>query len=250
TTWTPPSDSGTRCSAPRWSPRSVTSSSDTTFSTWGMRPPWPFLSTGGIRSTASPSRRGSRTPAPSSSITSPSISPTRPRYWHYASASSTMGVRLARSLIMASCGRSISPIPTASLLRRPGGPTTPLGRGALLTPPATVTPIQCLRCGRYSQPAGSARCRRRGLSTSRPVTSTASQRAKCFRTGDRADYDRGDRLVQSAGFCHGSRLRLYAVVAAAALELAVWTKLHPIMILLGGAIVGALYGLLKGVATL
>jgi len=34
------------------------------------------------------------------------------------------------------------------------------------------------------------------------------------------------------------------------LELAVWTKLHPIMILLGGAIVGALYGLLKGVETL
>jgi chromate transporter len=43
---------------------------------------------------------------------------------------------------------------------------------------------------------------------------------------------------------------LYVVVAAAALGLAVWTKLHPIMILLGGTIVGALYGLLKGGVTL
>jgi chromate transporter len=43
---------------------------------------------------------------------------------------------------------------------------------------------------------------------------------------------------------------LYVVVAAAALGLAVWTKLHPIMMLLGGTIVGALYGLLKGGVTL
>jgi hypothetical protein len=43
---------------------------------------------------------------------------------------------------------------------------------------------------------------------------------------------------------------LYALIAAAALGLAVWTKLHPMMILLGGAIVGALYGLLKGIETL
>jgi len=42
----------------------------------------------------------------------------------------------------------------------------------------------------------------------------------------------------------------HALVAAAALGLAVWTKLHPMVILLGGAVVGALYGLLKGVETL
>jgi chromate transporter len=42
----------------------------------------------------------------------------------------------------------------------------------------------------------------------------------------------------------------YAGVAAAALGLAMWTKLHPIVILLGGAIVGALYGLLQGGETL
>lgn len=42
----------------------------------------------------------------------------------------------------------------------------------------------------------------------------------------------------------------YAGVAAAALGLAVWTKVHPIVILVGGAVVGALYGLLKGVETL
>ena len=39
-------------------------------------------------------------------------------------------------------------------------------------------------------------------------------------------------------------------IAGAALALALWTKLHPILILLGGAVVGALYGLLKGVETL
>ena len=42
----------------------------------------------------------------------------------------------------------------------------------------------------------------------------------------------------------------YALVAAAALALAVWTKLHPIMILLGGAVIGAVYGLLRGIETL
>jgi chromate transporter len=36
----------------------------------------------------------------------------------------------------------------------------------------------------------------------------------------------------------------YAGVAVAALGLAVWTKVHPIVILLGGAGVGAVYGLL------
>ena len=36
----------------------------------------------------------------------------------------------------------------------------------------------------------------------------------------------------------------YAGVAAAALGLAVWTKLHPIVILVGGVVAGALYGLL------
>jgi hypothetical protein len=35
-------------------------------------------------------------------------------------------------------------------------------------------------------------------------------------------------------------------IAGAALALALWTKLHPILILLGGAVIGALYGLLKG----
>lgn len=39
-------------------------------------------------------------------------------------------------------------------------------------------------------------------------------------------------------------------IAGIALALALWTKLHPIAILLGGAVVGALYGLLKGVETL
>jgi len=36
---------------------------------------------------------------------------------------------------------------------------------------------------------------------------------------------------------------LYAIVASAALGLAVWTKLHPLMILVGGAVAGAVYGL-------
>ena len=39
-------------------------------------------------------------------------------------------------------------------------------------------------------------------------------------------------------------------IAGVALALALWTKLHPILILLGGAVVGVLYGLLKGVETL
>ena len=39
-------------------------------------------------------------------------------------------------------------------------------------------------------------------------------------------------------------------IAGAALALALWTKLHPIVILLGGAGVGAVYGLLKGIETL
>ncbi|MGE3537804.1 MAG: chromate transporter [Candidatus Tectimicrobiota bacterium] len=37
-------------------------------------------------------------------------------------------------------------------------------------------------------------------------------------------------------------------IAGIALALALWTKLHPIAILLGGAVGGALYGLLKGVS--
>jgi hypothetical protein len=36
-------------------------------------------------------------------------------------------------------------------------------------------------------------------------------------------------------------------IAGAALGLALWTKLHPILILLGGAVIGVLYGLLKGI---
>jgi uncharacterized membrane protein len=39
-------------------------------------------------------------------------------------------------------------------------------------------------------------------------------------------------------------------IAGVALGLALWTKLHPIVLLLGGAVVGVLYGLLKGVETL
>jgi hypothetical protein len=39
-------------------------------------------------------------------------------------------------------------------------------------------------------------------------------------------------------------------IAGAALALALWTKLHPILILLGGTVIGAVYGLLRGVATL
>jgi chromate transporter len=39
-------------------------------------------------------------------------------------------------------------------------------------------------------------------------------------------------------------------IAGIALALALWTKLHPIVILLGGAVVGALYGLLTGGETL
>jgi len=42
----------------------------------------------------------------------------------------------------------------------------------------------------------------------------------------------------------------HAGIAAVALALSLWTKLHPIVILLGGAVVGALYGLLKGVEAL
>jgi chromate transporter len=39
-------------------------------------------------------------------------------------------------------------------------------------------------------------------------------------------------------------------IAGIALALALWTKLHPMVILLGGAVSGALYGLLKGAETL
>ena len=43
---------------------------------------------------------------------------------------------------------------------------------------------------------------------------------------------------------------IHVGIAALALGLALWTKLHPLVLLLGGAVVGALYGLLKGVETL
>jgi chromate transporter len=39
-------------------------------------------------------------------------------------------------------------------------------------------------------------------------------------------------------------------IAGIALALALWTKMHPIVILLSGAVGGALYGLLKGAETL
>jgi chromate transporter len=39
-------------------------------------------------------------------------------------------------------------------------------------------------------------------------------------------------------------------IAGVALALALWTKLHPMLILLGGAVIGALYGLLKGLEPL
>jgi chromate transporter len=42
----------------------------------------------------------------------------------------------------------------------------------------------------------------------------------------------------------------YAGIVAAALALALWTKLHPIILLLGGTIIGAVNGLLKGVEPL
>ena len=43
---------------------------------------------------------------------------------------------------------------------------------------------------------------------------------------------------------------VYMGIAVAALALAMWTKLHPIVLLLGGAVIGAVYGLLTGVTTL
>ena len=43
---------------------------------------------------------------------------------------------------------------------------------------------------------------------------------------------------------------IHVGIAALALGLALWTKLNPLVLLLGGAVVGALYGLLKGVETL
>jgi chromate transporter len=43
---------------------------------------------------------------------------------------------------------------------------------------------------------------------------------------------------------------VHVVLAGVALALALWTKLHPIVILLGGAVVGAVYGLLKGAGAL
>ena len=42
----------------------------------------------------------------------------------------------------------------------------------------------------------------------------------------------------------------YAGIAGVALALALWTKVHPIVLLVGGAVVGAVYGLLKEVETL
>ena len=43
---------------------------------------------------------------------------------------------------------------------------------------------------------------------------------------------------------------VYVGIAGIALPLAMWTKLHPILILLGGGVIGAVYGLLKGIETL
>jgi len=43
---------------------------------------------------------------------------------------------------------------------------------------------------------------------------------------------------------------VYVGIAGVALALAMWTKLHPILLLLGGAAIGAVYGLLKGIETL
>jgi len=43
---------------------------------------------------------------------------------------------------------------------------------------------------------------------------------------------------------------VHAGIAGVALVLALWTKLHPIVILLDGAVVSAVYGLLKGRETL
>ena len=43
---------------------------------------------------------------------------------------------------------------------------------------------------------------------------------------------------------------IHVGIAAVALGLALWTKLHPIILLLGGAVIGALDGLMKGVETL
>ena len=43
---------------------------------------------------------------------------------------------------------------------------------------------------------------------------------------------------------------VHAGIAGVALALALWTKLRPIVILLGRAVVGAVYGLLKGIETL
>jgi uncharacterized membrane protein len=39
-------------------------------------------------------------------------------------------------------------------------------------------------------------------------------------------------------------------IAGVALGLALWTKLHPLVLLLGGAVIGALYGLLMEGKTL
>jgi chromate transporter len=39
---------------------------------------------------------------------------------------------------------------------------------------------------------------------------------------------------------------VHAGIAGLALGLALWTKLHPLLLLLGGAVVGGVYGLLKG----
>ena len=49
---------------------------------------------------------------------------------------------------------------------------------------------------------------------------------------------------------HDLRKEVHVGIAGVALVLALWTKLNPLVLLLGGAVVGALYGLLKGVETL
>ena len=49
---------------------------------------------------------------------------------------------------------------------------------------------------------------------------------------------------------HAFASEVHIGIAGIALALALWTKLHPIAILLGGAVVGALYGLLTGIETL
>jgi chromate transporter len=49
---------------------------------------------------------------------------------------------------------------------------------------------------------------------------------------------------------HAFTSEVHVGITGAALALALWTTLHPMVILLGGAGVGAVYGLLKGIETL